>query len=245
MPQFICSENHSNKFWQYDIINDTSVLVKWGRIAGTQDEKTHGFGNMRERDKFIAEKVREKTNPNKKGGAYKLVTEEVLEKETKSAAALGARYKVKRLEYVNKKGDKLRVLGNYDPEEHIYVEVLNSWSKDVERYLFLKDKTWKITGGVAEGSQTIEIDGLVAMIDELSQSVRAYLKVIAAKVIKIIAQKFAAVGIRALDLGLDDEESSGSGGSSVFDLFDAVSESGVSKQVVSKFASLGNRVLEL
>lgn len=251
MPKYLQNENkegkdgntvYHNKFWEYEILNDTSVMTRWGRVGVDGQEKKYDFGSRTERDRFIQGKVAEKTNPKK---GYKLVTEEVLEKERKTAETLGNAYlKINRIEYVNKKGEQLRVLGDYDPEEHVYVEVVNSQTKEKIRYLFQKNQSWKLEG-IAEASQLIEFDDLIATADSLSKAVRQVLKSVAQAVVRIVAQKFAAVGARSLDLGLDDEESVSGGGGSGFDLFAMVKQPGVSKQVVSKFASLGNRTLEL
>lgn len=227
----ICKADQHNKYWSYEI-NGLTVLVKWGRIGGQQESQTKTFPDTYERDKFIAQKMREKV---KKG--YQEVDQTTMEKEVEVAKILGHQYKVARIEYVDKKGDQLRVINQYDPNKGIYAEVLNSWSKDVTRLYLTKTESYEIVGfAELKGSRVLAFDQLVSPDRSFVKGVREYLKRLAVKVAEVVTQKFAALGVRALG----DEMPT-----NVPDIELAVNEPGASGQVVSKFAALGMRALDL
>src|ERR1022692_1939405 len=125
---YINNDGSANKFWSYTIDESTnkSVHVKWGRIGMDSKDQTKSFSSFSEMQKFIDSKVREK---EKKG--YKLVTADKLEDEKTTAKALGDRNKIKRLLWVSKRQNVLHKLPNYDNKEFVYVEILNSWTKEI------------------------------------------------------------------------------------------------------------------
>jgi predicted DNA-binding WGR domain protein len=242
MPMYLCQDDKSgsgsgkaaNKFWSYDK-QGTDVLVKWGRVGLKGQEKFHSFGSAAAQQKFIDKKVREKT---RKG--YALTDDKQMKKEKKIADLMGHQYKISRMQWVNKRGTKLNFILDYDPKEYVYVEVLNSWTKDVVRLLLGKKESFQIEG-VAEMNRKIEYDYESRSNSGFVKGVREALKELARKVTEAVV-KFAAVGVRKLSLD-DDEEDEGYE-PVLAPVFEAVGNS-ASKQVVSKFAALGERTLDL
>lgn len=242
MPMYLCQNDKSgsgsgkaaNKFWSYEE-QGTDVLVKWGRVGLDGQQKLHSFGSRSEQQKFIDKKVREKT---RKG--YALTDQKQMAKEKKIADLMGHQNKIGRMQWVRKRGKKLNFILEYNPSEFVYVEILNSWSKEVTRLLLSKDKSFQIEG-VAEFDRKIEYDYERAPDSGFVRGVREALKELARKVSEAVV-KFAAVGVRSLSLGDDDEDE---GYEPVLaPVFEAVGSS-ASKQVVTKFAALGARTLDL
>lgn len=232
-----CTEAQHNKRWSYEI-QGNSVIVKWGRVGLDGQSKTHNFNSSYERDSFISDKVAEKM---KKG--YKEVTQEKLEDEIKTAQDLGTQYKISRMEWVDKKGSKLSIISNYDPTRWIYVEILNSWSKEVVRLVFNKTESFQASGGIMESNRVITCDGLTTSYSGFVDAVRRYLKRLYAKVQQIVTTKFAAVGVRKIDFGGDEDEDVPDVPQQ--ELFELVGDSGASTQVISKFGAMGKRFLDI
>src|SRR5579883_461268 len=160
MPEviYICSEEQHNKFWSYEV-DGTSVTTRWGRVGLDGQSKTEELGSGAAVQKFINKKVREK-----EGKGYKLVTKEKLAEEEATAEELGTRKKIKLIQWVSRKGDELTFLSAYDPKQYIYVEVLHSWNKSIERFLLSKTSSWVIEGGVTEEDRTITVGNLRELI---------------------------------------------------------------------------------
>lgn len=240
---YICSEDQHNKFWSYEL-QGSNVLYRWGRVGtpGQQKLKSYGtaLGAQMEVDKLIGEK---------KTKGYTLVTKQKLAAETKVAKGLGAQYKISKMLFVSKKlGNVLTPLSKYDPHQFVYVEVLNSWSKEITRLLFSKAENFVITGGYTEINKqmtfgSIRGAGYSGRELDFCVTVREVLKTIAGQVSEAVKniQKFAAMGVR--NLGDDDLEVS------TTDLSQITQEvsfsASVDTSVISKFASLGMRTLEL
>ena len=149
MPIYINREDQHNKYWQYRQ-EGLSVHVSWGRIGGKSDSQVKTFSNPASLHAFIDDKVSEKL---RKG--YREASETELKKEAQTAQSLGIENKIKRLLWVDLKGKTLALLGNYDPSKYIYVEVLNSWSKDVTRLLLSRNGSWQLGTGISEYDRTI------------------------------------------------------------------------------------------
>lgn len=236
---WVCKEEQHNKVWSYQIISENSVLVKWGRLGVLGQSQTKTFPSQSKMQDFINKKISEK---EKKG--YKKTNQQEVKKDAQIAQELGVQNKINRIQFVDKKNKKLSFLGQYDPKRYVYVEILNSWSKEVSRYLLSKDQSYKIDS-IAEVNRTIEFDNISECYsDKFVQVVRKVLREIASKVGVAVA-KFAALGARSLSLGDDDEDIFVGGSSALDEILGEVGESVISKQVVSKFAALGARQLEL
>jgi predicted DNA-binding WGR domain protein len=243
MPMYLCQNDTSskgsgsaaNKFWSYEKTGNYDVLVKWGRVGLAGQSKTHTFGSAGEQEKFIQKKVREK---QRKG--YALTDDKQMKKETKIASLMGAQYKIGRMQWVTKRGKKLKLALEYNPNEYVYVEILNSWSKEVTRLLLAKKDSWEIEG-VAEQGRTIEYDYESRPNSQFVRGVREALKELARKVTEAVV-KFAAMGVRKLSLSDDDDDDEYT--PVLEPVFEAVGDS-ASKQVVQKFAALGERTLDL
>lgn len=235
---YICKTAQHNKFWSYEIQSDPSytVLVRWGRLGLDGQSQTQSFSSRAAMQAFIDSKIKEKV---KKG--YAQSTKEEHKKEEETAKKLGWQYKISRLLFVEKRaGDlELKQLSSYDPNKHIYVEILNSWTKEVTHLVLNKTEAFTIKD-VIEVDKTIQYGSTNDWtVSQFVSAVRDILRSLAAKVVAATV-KFAAMGARKLDLGDDEEDSP-----VVQELAEMVADTTMSKQVISKFASLGGRVLEL
>jgi predicted DNA-binding WGR domain protein len=233
---YICSEDHHNKFWSYEV-DGTSVTVRWGRVGLDGQSKTEELGSAAAVQKFIDSKVREKT---KKG--YKLSSEEKLAEEEEKADELGTRKKIKLIQWVSRKGDELKFLDAYDPKQYIYVEVLHSWKKTVERFLFSKTSSWVIEGGVTEEDRTITVGSLRELVGShpAVEVVRKTLRKMAEVVREALKTvKVGAIGKRNL---FDDDTSEPT--PEVSSVLAKISSPSMEAGVVRKIAAIG-RVLEL
>ena len=240
MPIYHCQEAQHNKFWSYEITSGGKTLsVSWGRIGGSSDSQTKSFYSATALQQFLNKKISEKT-----GKGYKLVNEATHSNESKTAKSLGIENKIQRILWVGQKGNKLSFLTNYDPAQFVYVEILNSWSKEVHRLLLSKTETWEIDDSISESNRSITYDNKVRTTHSpFADTVRAMLKGIAVKVAETVKTiKFAAIGAR--NLFDDDAKSPAAAEEEGLDVSE-IKISGCDQQVVSKFASLGNRVLEL
>lgn len=240
---YTCSEKSSNKYWFYEFRNGLSVFCEWGRIgAPPQGDVTKSFSSQGELNKWLNSKIKEK---EKKG--YKEVTENNLEKQHSIASKLGFRNKISKMEWVKMRGRKLIRINDYDPDEHIYVEVLDSYSsntnKKVTRLLLSKDGSWEITSSI------VEMDNEINFFDELQTLsnankfvvvVREMLKEMSITVANIIKTvEFGVLGVRNIF---------GSGPQQVVprqNALKSINTTGFSDSVIQKFAVLGIRKLSL
>lgn len=238
---YINKTKQSNKFWEYDI-NGMSVTVRYGRVGRKAQAKTHNFGSSYDRDIFISKIVKQK---EKKG--YVLSSKKALKEEIVTAKLLGTQYKISRMEFVSQKGRKLTRINNYDPKKWVYVEVLNSWKKDITRLLLSKTESFLITGGVTEAGRTITYGTKKSgQGSSFIGGVRSVLRRLSEQLVEVIKTvKFAAMGSRKL---FDDDDETGADPSyaaSMSLVLDQVDTAGIDTSVVSRFASVGARVLEL
>jgi len=234
---YINSGDQHNKFWSYEI-EGTTAHIKWGRIGGSSQAQTKTFSSVSEVNAFISKKTREK---EKKG--YKKETKEKLKKEAKTAQALGQQNKIKRMIWASKSGSDLSQIDVYDPKQYVYVEILNSWTKQMTRLVLSKEKTWMVQGNITEIGRDIHCDKLIELgYSTFATAVRSVLKEMAeviAAALKTV--KFAASGVRNL---FDDEDFT-QPASEVQDALSAVDTSGFDSSVVHTFAAMGARSLEL
>ncbi|MDP1711990.1 MAG: WGR domain-containing protein [Candidatus Nanopelagicaceae bacterium] len=230
MPKYVCSEAAHNKFWSYET-SGTTATMSWGRVGGHVSSQEKTFDNGNELQRFIASKVDEKL---RKG--YKLVEEQELTKQVKVAQAIGQQNKIQRLLWAEQRGDGLREIANYDPQQSVYVELLNSWSKDVVRVLLTKT-----SAVILDGGRGLDYSSSHGAGRELADGLRRALRHLAEEVVRA----FRTMGgmDRSLDLGTDGDDEDG--GATVKRLGLKLSEQSVSGQAIRKFASLGERTLEL
>lgn len=237
---YICSEDASNKFWSYEQ-NGSEVTFKWGRVGRPPETLTKDFGSPLGAEREIAKKLKEKT---RKG--YKLVDEKKLQQETETAHDLGTRNKIKDMVWVSRKGNELKKLDKYDPKQYVYVEVLDSYdkAKSITRILLSKTETFILDDGIYEEGRTIMANGLRSVSDShpFAAAVRKILKRMAEVVQAALKSinKFESLGKRKL---FDDEDVSGT--PEVATVLDQINSAGFERGVINKFASLGQRVLDL
>lgn len=241
---YICSEKTSNKYWKYNL-TQLSVYCEWGRIgAPPQGDVTKNFYSMGELNKWLGSKIREK---EKKG--YKEVTEEKLEKQNSIATKLGFRNKISRMEWVRKINNKLIKTANYDPDELIYVEVLDSYSsnanKKIWKLLLSKSGSWSITGSIAETDDSINYFGdldTLSSSNKFIQVIREMLMEMSINIVEIIkTAKFGVVG-RNIFGSIQFEQTSVQPKQN---LLSSIDSTGFSDSVIRKFAVMGGRKLSL
>ena len=240
MPIYKNHEGTSNKQWEYTI-NGLSVYFEWGRIGGTLDNMTKTFGSSHELQAALQKLIRDK---EKKG--YKLTNKVEMKAETKTAKELGVENKISRLQWVGLKGKTLNLLHAYDPSQWIYVEVMNSYRKDaaITRLLMNRTETWVLSGAISEFNRKITFgqkEEVYGQAVRFANAVRTKLKELANTITESIKQqtvKFAALGHRSL---FDDDKPTAESN----DLLAQLPVSGCDLGVVSKFAALGQRALEL
>jgi predicted DNA-binding WGR domain protein len=236
----ICQEGTANKYWKYELRDDWGIYVEWGRLGGTNQNQTKSFGSAAARQKFIDQKVSEK---QRKGYAEK--TDDEYQKEEKTAQALGHQNKLQNMEWVqhDESKKKLLKLSEYNPNEYVFVEIVNSWSKKRQFLLIGKNSAHSLTNVTIQKNGNIKYTRTGYADTGFVQAVRDYLSDLAQKVREVI-NTFAGVGARVLSLGDDSTERSESDNSMVKDLMASVGGDGsASEQVVTKFAGLGARKL--
>ena len=238
---FHCVEGSANKFWSYEK-NGTDVVVKWGRCGLSGQSLVQQFGSSAAADAFIAQKVREKI---RKG--YKQVTQEEMKKQVDLAKELGWQHKIDKLKWgrLNEGKQEILLTRDYDEEQYVYVEILNSWTKDRVRLLLGKNKSYYIDG-VAFQDQTVAYSTLrnASSSDSFVTGVRGYLKRLSDRIVEVVKVKIGSFG-RKLNLGLGTEPSTAVAEEVEESVFTAVGESSsaVSEEVIGQIAQLGSRKL--
>ncbi|MBD3404698.1 MAG: WGR domain-containing protein [Candidatus Lokiarchaeota archaeon] len=233
--KYLCNDDQSNKFWEYKI-NGTSVTVKWGRVGLSGQSKVHNFSSSDDMQKFINKKVAEKMRKN-----YAPVDDKKLKEEVKTAQQLGHQYKISRMLFVNQKDNKLTHLAKYDPKKWVYVEILNSWKKDITRLLLSKNESYEITGGVTEGYKSITYGQKSPTSGNFVNAVRGILRRLSEQVVEVVKARITLSGARKLDMGGDEQEYA----TAALDALESMNITNMDKSVVSKFATMGTRVLDL
>jgi predicted DNA-binding WGR domain protein len=241
MPIYICQEKQHNKSWEYTI-NGLTVTYEYGRVGSTLVKKVKTYSSTFARDKEIAAKIRNKTSAKK---GYVLADEKKIKEETKTARQLGIQNKISRMDFVSLKGNKITKISSYDPKKYVYVEVLNSWKKTITRLLLSKTDSYELTGGVTEANRTITFGRKTPTGGNFVTAVRGVLRRLSEQLVEVIKTiKFAAVGARKL-FDDDDDDSAPLPTQSLNLALAQVDSAGVDSAVVSKFASMGARVLDL
>jgi predicted DNA-binding WGR domain protein len=230
-----CKEGSSNKYWQYEIIstNPPEVKFSWGRIGLDGQSKAEIFPTVDKMHQKIAKKMAEK---EKKG--YTETDKTKLKKESEIAQLIGPKNKINNMHFVMvSNNDTFREINNYDPNQSVLIEIIDSWTKNTSYYLLDKKQSWQTNIDWDNKKIVSKFQVSTSIIDGIRKSLEAI-----AAVVKIAVQKFG-LGIRALQI--DDEVGLPVVNEDVYsNVFSDIGES-VSKQVISKFASLGTRSLEL
>jgi len=233
---YVCKAGSSNKFWSYDI-DGLSVTMKWGRIGLAGQSKTKSFRSEGQLDNFLNKKIAEKV---KKG--YAETTKQELRQEKETANEIGHKNKIMQMLWVQKRKDgSLKKLSKYNPRKHVLVEIMDSWSKDKTYLLLSKEESLQIYSPTSLNSDVITYrrDGIPA--SRFVNGVRNVLRRLAKKVADV-AIKFAAVGSRSLDLGDGGDDWTEE---DVQGIMLEVADDSASAQVVTQFAAMGARTLEL
>jgi len=229
-----CKEEHHNKRWSYEI-DGLSVTIKWGRVGLDGQSQVKTFSSQGALDKFLNKKIEGKL---RKG--YEQVDQQTMKEETKTAKELGYQNMIKRVLWMDRDGNRLTQITNYDPKRWIYVEVLDSWKKTMVRLLLSKTESLRIEGGITEVGDRITFSDIRNDASHFVTAVRNHLKRIAAKVVEVIKTiKFAAVGAR--DLSDSDVEVEAPDFTAVYEAVGG----DVDTQVIGQFAMMGARTLEL
>lgn len=241
MKTYINSQEQHNKFWEYEIsgAKNNVVTCRWGRVGSTTQSKTFNFSSTYEANYFIEGKIREK---EKKG--YAEVTKEKLQEESETSRLLGVQNKISKMEWVSKRGKTLNKLLNYDPEEYVYVEILNSWKKTITRLLLSKNESFKIEGNISEFDRKFQFDRDLVPINGDRDFVNA-VRMILRKMSEVIAEimktvKIGAVGVRNL---FDDDDNNYA--PEIKRAFKNIDTTGFDTSVVMSFVSMGVRSLDL
>jgi len=225
MPIYICQEGKSNKMWGYTRLTPRSVKVEWGRIGLAPESQVKEFTIPHECDSFIEKKVAEKLNKK-----YKLKTEDELTSEAAVARAIGTQHKINRIEWVAKDGSKLNILDSYDASKGVFVEILNSWSKE-STYLYIDKQHSAAVQYKGQDGDVINIGYREHPADaSFVSGVKMMLSKMSVVISKVYTNAFAAVG-RVLDI--DGE------------IHKVIDVNSVSAQVVAKFVKMSGRVLDI
>jgi predicted DNA-binding WGR domain protein len=240
MPEvkYINQESNHNKMWSYEV-SGTSITWRFGRIGSHITEQVEGFSNQSAMQKKISKKVAEKL-----AKGYKLVDQEKYEEEKQIAEDIGSRNKITKLMFVDKVDNQLLELQNYDPKKYVYVQIMDSWDKNVRNLLFSKTESHELLNM----QSAMSFSQMTYCPGEFASGIRRYIKRLAEKVREVVTVMFAALGARKLSLGAENEnEDDGFQAANVTPEFiSKVGESkGASDQVIRTFAALGARKLDL
>lgn len=246
---FVCQSGKSNKFWEYTL-DGCKVTKRYGRIGGHVTEAPKTYYSEYAAKIAIEAEANKKLNPPPGKDQYVEVDREKLEKETEVAELLGTRYKIQRLEYLATQWDESHAMADvdvqfsqyYDPACGVYVEILESWTKEVT-YLLLNKKvsmTFRAGHATADGASLSMGWGAGSSFVE---GVRKWLRTLR-QVVEEVAIQFGAIGARALSIDDDEPAISAPTMASIVKAA-AAKSSGTNDQVLSKFAALGARMLDL
>ena len=247
---FVCKEGNHNKMAQYAISDDgRSVHKKWGRIGGHIDSQVKSCNGQYACQRYVDQEIAKKV-----AKGYVETNEEKLDVDHQVAATIGTRWKINRVEFLNESFDMasgghstghdtsdLALGQDYRPECGVFVELMESWKHEYTYLVINKTSARqyttcnKINGRVNLSGGHYPASQFVAGIRLQMQSLY--------KAVEEVLIKFAAVGVRMLSIG-DDEDTATA--TPMVQAFRAVaSTSGVSTQALSKFAAIGNRALEI
>jgi len=241
----------SNKYWSFRYTGSgSSVEKKWGRIGGHEDTQTKEFGSSSRALSYAESEVAKKL-----AKGYTEQTQEILAEETKIAQALGSEYKITRIEFLsqpfdpNKSTDKLMTSSEYAPEYGVYVEILQSWTKDTYHVLMNKKQAVQYrAGSVTKGAVShVNVNTPTSPNYSFVEGIRLAIRNIY-KAVEEVAVQFAAVGFRTLELDDDDLLADAPGkpkNATVVALKAVAARTGASSQVLHQFCALGHRTLEI
>ena len=147
-------------------------------------------------------------------------------------------------------GKKIHLGSDYDSRQGVFVTILNSWTKE-KSYLHVTRNSdrqwthatyqsgsspdWVNVPHAGSGGEYSFVNGVRTLLNRLMQQV--------AEVMQTVT--LGAVGVRALDLD-GGVGGTGLGTSQMSQVVEQVSKAtGISSQVIAKFAAIGNRSLDL
>ena len=238
MARLICNDGHHNKFWSYQIQDDTSVEIIWGRIGTPGSRQTRTFPNHRAMMKFIDKKVNEKM-----AKGYHEMADQEFNEETQKAKAIGHQYKIIDVQWVERAGRGVKTASDKSGAM-VQATLQNSWSKETMTLVISRDTAFVLENDrLRPAPPKAPIEGLRSIFKNLQTAAQKVFKSIVA---------LQVTGGRVLDLEQDDSaEVAGEirdqfgtmmeAIDEVCDQFEAVME----RQAVKKFISLGERMLDL
>ncbi len=253
--RYVCEELkngiHSNKYWQYTLSGST-LTIEFGRVGCAKPTvKPKTFPNDEAARREGEKQAYKKMNPSGSKNAYVAVDEEELGDKVTTAQALGDRNKIFDLQFISEiDGKKIHFGDEYNSSKGVFVTIINSWSKDksylrvtrndADQYNVVTFQAgdspdWVKTGSSRYTPEHNFVNGIRTQLQRLVEQI--------AEVIQTVT--LGAVGVRMLDL--DGDFGVGLATDQMAQVVEAVSKkaSGISPQVIAKFAALGNRALEL
>lgn len=244
--KYISKDGSSNKLWSYEITNESkgTVVFRFGRIGSHITEAPKTFGDRYSMQKEINKKVAEKT-ADVEGKRYKLVDENKVQEETEIAQDIGVQNRILRTLFVrrNELGpnrNKLTELPKYSSDDYVLVEIINSWDKKLTHFLLNKNTSAEIIGLKSD----LRFERTTVPDNDFVSGVRRYLKKLVEKVRQVVAScTIASMASRDLDLGNDEDDFKAPEVTEEF--VKKVGDKNVSNQVLTAFASLGARELDL
>jgi predicted DNA-binding WGR domain protein len=148
MPIFVCQDESSNKFWDYEV-NGNDAIIKWGRLGLVGQVQVKSFSVKFDRDDFIDKKVREKIS-----GGYKEITPEKYAILVLIAQTIGVGAKVDEIYFATKSGCYISEVSQKDLHKPgtkplVYARIVGRRkSKDenapVSEFLLDVDKAYRI-----------------------------------------------------------------------------------------------------
>lgn len=235
---FTNTTSSSNKFWAVNQIGPGSCEVRWGRIGTSGQKQTKTFSSTHSMTLFIDRKISEKLSEG-----YVAVSTEDLQKEVQTARELGTQFKISRMEFITSAVSNGLVFGNeYFPDNGVFVEIMNSWSKEVTHLFLSRKDAFELVGvkfnadGCTFAKQTTHTD------HSWVAAIRKRLKDIAEAIVKITTQTFGNVH-RAL--AIDDDEDKTIMATIIDQAHKMPGSAQLGDQLIMKFATLGARTLEI
>ena len=201
--KYISQDSKSNKIWSYEILTPTSIKIRWGRIGLDQQEQIQEFPNSEKMQSFISKKVREKT-ADVPGKRYKQVQEETVKTEEEIAELLGAKNKIKSVNFVQRKDRNLIFMQEYDPEHYILVSIMHSWNKTTREFLLNKKESYELRK-CTETNEGYKFEFIEISSSNIILGIRQHLKNIT-KAIREIINTFGFGGPRKLSLGEESQQ---------------------------------------
>lgn len=226
---YINKTGDSNKFWTYEI-NNLNVTYEWGRIGSKISKIVKKYRDIYELESKLFSKERTK---RKEG--YKSVTEKELQKEIDVATKIGAKYKIVEILWMKKNKDEFVPIKKYNPNQYIYVGLVNSWTKKIEHYLLSNKNSFKSIIG-PNNINTIYEQNINIIDGEIVENIKVIINILEESTRPINnTVKFAAVGVRVIN-----------GNKTSISHAPTINlNSLASDNVIKKFASLGVRKLQL